>query len=443
MQFLLNRWIRIAAVVALTSFAGGAAMASSHHRRRRRHHRRHHTTHEKAATKPAPVAKAPVKKVQERTGPASLKDIQRKSRGDRSLEAQADEKRDEEIKQLKKILPKITDPGQHADLLFQLAELWWEKSKYVYFREMDDWDKAYAKWMDATNHGSKAPQPKASHRESDIYRDQAVALYTRILHQYPNYPRADEVLFNLAYAMYDSGKQDQGVALYWELIKKYPTSGYVADAYLQMGEHFFDHNDVFKAQKAYQKALATGEKHVKNFAIYKLAWCDYNLGEYDSARKKFYTVIASAEKAERENPKLRGRIQLKEEALRDLVLTYSMLDQIQPAIDYYEQHAAGSRRPPHRAARRRLLQRRQEQGRDPGLLLAHRARLQRQARAGVPGPDRQGLRQPPAARHGAQGDGAPGRRLRTPRALGRGQQERPGRGEGRLTTWRRAPSASW
>ncbi len=340
MQFLLNRWIRIAAVVALTTFAGGAAMASSHRRRHHRHHRRHHTTHKQAPAPAKPVAKAPVKKVQERTGPASLKDIQRKSRGDRSLEAQADEKRDEEIKQLKKILPKITDPGQHADLLFQLAELWWEKSKYVYFREMDDWDKAYAKWMDATNHGSKAPQPKASHRESDIYRDQAVALYTRILHQYPNYPRADEVLFNLAYAMYDSGKQDQGVALYWELIKKYPTSGYVADAYLQMGEHFFNHNDVFKAQKAYQKALATGEKHVKNFAIYKLAWCDYNLGEYDSARKKFYTVIASAEKAERENPKLRGRIQLKEEALRDLVLTYSMLDQIQPAIDYYEQHAA-------------------------------------------------------------------------------------------------------
>lgn len=273
-----------------------------------------------------------------RTGPASLSEMQRGTR-DMSREAQADEKRQEAIDQLKKIIPKITDPSQKADLLFQLAELWWEKSKFVYFREMEDWDKAYAKWMEATGRGEKMAEPKADHRESEIYRSEAIKLYRSILDDYPAYPRNDEVLFNLAYNMYETDRKKEAVALYWDLIKKHPRSRFIPDAYLQMGEHFFNSNDVVKAQKAYQHALDTGEPRVKNFAIYKLAWCDYNVGEYRAALEKFETVVGAAEKAEAENASLRGKIQLKQEALRDMVLTYTMLDVTQPAIQYYEQHA--------------------------------------------------------------------------------------------------------
>ncbi len=251
----------------------------------------------------------------------------------------ADQKRDEAIKQLMQIIPKISNPSQKADLLFQLAELWWEKSKYVYFVEMEEWDKAYEKWMDATNRGEERPEPQANHRRSDLYRNEAIKLYRRILKEYENYPRNDEVLFNLAYNMYETDRKKEAVALYWELIRKYPNSRFVPDAYLQMGEHFFNSNKVFNAQKAYQEAYNRGDHRIQIFATYKLAWCDYNLGEYEAALQKFKTVIDDAEAQERKNPAMAGKIQLKEEALRDMVLTYAMLDSVEPAIQYYEKHA--------------------------------------------------------------------------------------------------------
>src|SRR5262245_58198769 len=89
---------------------------------------------------------------QQPTKPVAKKDAQPVKRGSKTLEAQkrgdgatntpakmamddskldeaADKSRDQQIAALKKIIPKVT-AEQKADLLFQLAELWWEKSKY-------------------------------------------------------------------------------------------------------------------------------------------------------------------------------------------------------------------------------------------------------------------------------------------------------------------------
>lgn len=298
------------------------------------------TTRKKADPKEEKVAgsEGGEKKEEERTGPASISDMQRQRPKDMSREGQADAKRDEAIAQLKKIIPKISNPAQKADLYFQLAELWWEKSKYVYFLEMEKWDESYEEWIQATNAGEELPEPKANHRESELYRSETIKLYETILDKFDNYERNDEVLFNLAYNMYETERKKEGVGLYWDLIKKYPSSRFVPDAYLQMGEHFFTTNQVFKAKKAYQKAFDTGDERVKVFAMYKLAWCDYNLGEYESALNRFKAVVTDSEKKERMGA-AGGRIQLKREALRDMVLTFHQLDMVEPAIEYYQEHA--------------------------------------------------------------------------------------------------------
>src|SRR5262245_49735087 len=58
-------------------------------------------------------------------------------------EALADKKRDESIESLKKIIAGGKVSGnQKAELLFQLAELWWEKSKFVFGKEMAAYDKS-------------------------------------------------------------------------------------------------------------------------------------------------------------------------------------------------------------------------------------------------------------------------------------------------------------
>ena len=50
----------------------------------------------------------------------------------------ADRKRDEAIEGFKRLIPKLQE-GSHrkADMLYRLAELYWEKSKYLYQQEMN------------------------------------------------------------------------------------------------------------------------------------------------------------------------------------------------------------------------------------------------------------------------------------------------------------------
>ncbi len=284
--------------------------------------------------------KSAVKEKKIRTGPVAYAKSKLTAA---QRDQKADEKRTEEIDDLKRIIPRVQDGPQKADLLFQLAELWWEKSKFVYFKEMEAWEKAEREYVEAQNQGKKGlVEPKANQRESDIYRDQAVELYEKILDGYPTYPRKDEVLFNLAYNLYDEGKQNDAIDRYKQLIREYPDSRFVPDTYVQLGEHFFSHNDLVRARTAYEKALAYNLPGIYAFALYKLAWCDFNAGDYEGALKRFQHVVAYQEDALRSGPH-RGRhskILLKNEALGDMVLTWGQLDAVDRARDYYAQHAS-------------------------------------------------------------------------------------------------------
>ena len=275
-----------------------------------------------------------------RSGPAKYND---NAMASAARDTQADQKRDEEIEELEKLIP--TQSGAtKADLLFQLSELWWEKSKFVYFTEMARYEQEEQAYFDQEAKGVKGlKEPKQNNRKSDLYRQQAIDLYNKILTDYPQYPRKDEVLFNLAYNMYDLGKKKEAVARYWELIRQYPNSRFVPDSYIQLGEHFFNSNDLERARKSYEKALAFNIPQIYAFALYKLAWCDYNAGAYDESLSKFRKVVDYQEEAARKatsGGEKKDRIQLKNEALNDMVLGFAKLNQVDEAKAYYEQHAS-------------------------------------------------------------------------------------------------------
>ena len=283
--------------------------------------------------------KSAVKESKARTGPAKYNENELALQ---ERDSKADQKRDEEIEELEKLIPSQTGSTK-ADLLFQLSELWWEKSKYVYFTEMAKYEQEQQAFYDAQAKGTKGvKEPKQSNRKSDLYRQQAIDLYNKILTDYPQYPRKDEVLFNLAYNMYDLGKKKEAVARYWELIRQYPDSRFVPDSYVQLGEHFFNSNDLERARKAYEKAIAFNIPQIYSFALYKLAWCDYNAGAYAESLARFRKVVDYQENAISGGPKgeKKDKIQLKNEALGDMVLGFAKLAQVDEAKAYYEAHAS-------------------------------------------------------------------------------------------------------
>jgi TolA-binding protein len=251
--------------------------------------------------------------------------------GDRERDAAADRKRDEMIEDLRAIIPRTPEGDRRADLHFQLAELWWEKARYAASEEIREHDDASTKWLEMR----LGEEPRLDQQRSEGYRKEAIRLYREILDRYPSYARRDEVLFVAGHNLYESGDKEQAVALYGVLIRQYPQSRFVPDAYVQIGEHFFAGNDLRRAREAFAKAASFRLPKVYPFALYKLAWCDYNAGAYQAAIAKFQEVIAYSEGEMRAD-----RVQLRQEALKDIVLAYARVDVIDPAVAYLAEKGA-------------------------------------------------------------------------------------------------------
>jgi cellulose synthase operon protein C len=302
-------------------------------------------TKKAAANAKLPVATTPAaaaaKKPEERSGPAKL-DARASNAGpvnasEMEKEAISDKKRDDQIESAKKIIPRIEDGNpQKADLLFQLSELYWEKSRYLYRKEMLGFFAAQKEADEKKNRGDKVAEPKEEHRESELYRSETMRLYETILREYPSYDRKDEVLFNLAYNLYDIGKRDAAVKRYEELLKSYPSSKFVADSYVQLGNHYFEVANILeKARTYYEKAYASTNPRIKSYALYKLAWCDFNAGEHEKALKKLQDTVEFAEKQGKE----KYATDLKNEAMNDSVRMFVELNRADDAMAYYKTHA--------------------------------------------------------------------------------------------------------
>jgi len=250
------------------------------------------------------------------------------------------QKRDEAIQHLERIIAK-TESGspQKADLLYQLSELQVEKANYFEHKETEKYEEAYRSHQERRRRGESVPEPKEEHLESHRYRAEAIKVYESILKEYPSYDRRDEVLFALGYQLYDLGRQEQGIERYQELIRSYPQSRLVPDTYLQLGNHYFDvANDLTAARENYEKALATKLPKIYSYALYKLAWCDYNAGQPRRALQKLKDVVSFANTSGNEI------LDLKNEALADAVNLFVQLDQADQGLAYFEKNAPPERR---------------------------------------------------------------------------------------------------
>ena len=264
-------------------------------------------------------------------GPAFFggKDALRPEEIDR--EAKADAKRDEQIEALKRVIPHAEEgTPQKAEMLFQLSELYWEKSRYLYRREMLAFFTAQKGAEDA----------KEDHRESELYRSETMRLYEAVLREFPTYERKDEVLFNLAYNLYEVGRRDPAVQRYEELLRDYPSSRFVPDTLIQLGNHAFDvTNSLERARSFYERAWQSKNPKIKSYALYKLAWCDFNAGQPKRALEKLKETVDFSEQQGKE----RAFTDLKTEALNDLVRVHVELDEPEAAIAYFRAHAGKKR----------------------------------------------------------------------------------------------------
>ncbi len=239
--------------------------------------------------------------VGERAGPALKIDSFRAK-----LETKVSSKREEQLKMIENILSVSTDDLEKPNLYFRRGELKFEKSKEFFFKSQEA--------------STKADEQKFMN-ESKKYQMEAITDYKRVVTDYPGYDRTDEVLYYLGVSLIEVGKNDDASEYYKRLIRDYPQSQYVPDAWLAVGEHFFEKADLEKALKAYQKAEEYTNSTVYGFAVYKQGWCYINKGAWDNAMERFRRVVKYADEQLKGGNK--ARLSLRKEALKDYVRSYS------------------------------------------------------------------------------------------------------------------------
>ncbi|WP_257458128.1 tetratricopeptide repeat protein [Archangium lipolyticum] len=250
------------------------------------------------------------------------------------VEGQVASKRREQIESLKKIISLSADAKEQPALLFRLGELYWEESKYYFFEANRKDDEL----IEAMNRGDSAAQSRAKAGKAELltrqkqYGKLALEQYTKIVQDYPDFERSDEVLFFLGTYLMEDGQDRKALVAFKRLVEKFPKSKYIPDAYLAFGEYYFNNSkgkraDLEKALAAYKKAAEYPESQVYAFALYKQGWCYFNLADYTNAKDKWKAVVLYGELAGAQNIEKDGNAKktnsLAREARTDYVRAYA------------------------------------------------------------------------------------------------------------------------
>ncbi len=245
-------------------------------------------------------------------------------------EIQLHVKTKEQIRTLQELIAQ-TPVNMRADLYFRLAEHYWENSKsYSMIANRYDDFRGRPEWPE------KARLQKQAFATAQLFRKKAAAIYYKIIKNYPNFNRLCESYYFLGKNLFEMGKEKAALNVFRPMLQKfrYPSCPFIPNAYLAFGEYYFNKGQVSHALKAYSQVLNFRNSSIYGFALYKVAWCHYNLVRYRKALQTFVAVIRYA-RGTSEAMSSGRRLSLLKEALRDLVLTYSQIGDARNAKNFF------------------------------------------------------------------------------------------------------------
>lgn len=208
------------------------------------------------------------------------------------------------IESLTNILKKKKGAPDEPDLYYRLAELYMRRAKSGRFFDLNErFDKKL------NNLGV------ANQKSIDALKS-AISIYNKIEKDFPKYRDMDAVLFNSAMAHFQIKQVDRAKDLYNKMIAIAPKSNLMPDALLEVGEIYYNQQNFSVALEKFKKVEAYPNSKAYPYAIYKSAWCHYNLKETEQGIEKLQAVLKN-------NPANSGdskKYNLRKEALRDLTL---------------------------------------------------------------------------------------------------------------------------
>jgi len=194
------------------------------------------------------------------------------------------------------------------DLYLRLAELHVEEARYHYFIAYE---------------GQKKRDKAVTSVQARLLKERAVAIYERILQEFPDFADRDKVLFFISHEFRELGEFDKMREYLGRITTEFPQSKYRNEALLVLGDYHFDRAELDQAERFYQSILASPESQTHAMARYKLGWVRINRLDFPGALKLFEETITHLLEEEEEAGAPSRRIDLRREALVDLVFPYT------------------------------------------------------------------------------------------------------------------------
>lgn len=120
---------------------------------------------------------------------------------------------------------------------------------------------------------------------------EATATFSELLKADEQYPQADRVLYELAWAtksLEGAAAQSTAMAHFARLAASYPDSPLAAEANFHVGEMHYQKQEFAEAAQAFAAAKPQAKSdELREKTLYKLGWCQFRQKAYDAARASF------------------------------------------------------------------------------------------------------------------------------------------------------------
>jgi tetratricopeptide (TPR) repeat protein len=174
---------------------------------------------------------------------------------------------------------------------------------------------------------------------------EAIALYQKLLNEYPLYERNDQVLYQMSRAYEELGQVEEAMQVMDRMVREYPQSRYMDEVQFRRAEYFFTRRRYLDAEEAYGSIVTIGvSSSYFQLALYKLGWTFYKQELYDEALHRFialldYKVSAGYDFAQTGDEPERKRI---DDTFRIISLSFSNLGGANSVVEYFTRHGKRS-----------------------------------------------------------------------------------------------------
>jgi TolA-binding protein len=246
------------------------------------------------------------------------------------------------------------DPRWTPDVMYRLAELFFERSNDDYLRAAAAYDAEMGRFE---RHETEVvpSQPQQNY-------DASIQLYMGLIRQFPDYRLLDGALYLLGYCLGEQGMEATArrallalvcanrnqppttleepaeqprlplaargagpfVDPYQSCVARDPKGRLNSEAWTRIGEYHFDYNELDLAIAAYRRVLDDPEGPYYDKALYKLAWSYYRADRFALATRGFDDLVQFADRRQQATGKFGS--ELRAEAIQYLAVCFAEED---------------------------------------------------------------------------------------------------------------------